>query len=251
MKELLHGFYALRVYLPLSGASRRWRRFAQRVRGREARFLQATRLPEVSWTQFAQCRTPGIWEHQKENGNIRISELGVLSALAGSCEDGSDLFEIGSFDGRTTLNLAMNSPARCRVFTLDLPPELNTAFPLAKGERHMVEKPRPGLRYEKHRAAHPAAVGKIHQLLGDSAVFDFTPHARSCSLVFVDGSHAYDYAVSDTRAAMKMVKKGGLIVWHDYGVWEGVTKALEELDQREGFGFRNIRGTSLVCWRAR
>jgi predicted O-methyltransferase YrrM len=160
------------------------------------------------------------------------------------------LFEIGTFDGRTTLNLALNSPARCRVLTLDLPPELDTAFPLAAGERHMVEKPKPGLRYEAYRSIYPAAIGKIHQLLGDSAMFDYTPYTNACSLVFVDGSHAYDYAVSDTRAAMKMAKQGGVIVWHDYGIWEGVTKALEELDQKENHGLRNIWGTSLVYWRA-
>ena len=196
MKELLYGFYALRVYLPFSGASRRWRRFFKRVRSEHARFLQTTRLPEVSWKTCAGRGTPRIWEHQKDNGNIRISELGVLAALARSCEDGSDLFEIGTFDGRTTLNLAMNSPSRCRVLTLDLPPEINPAFPLTEGERHMVEKPRPGSRYERYRAIYPAAVGKIHQLLGDSAVFDYTPYTRSCSLVFVDGSHAYDCAIS-------------------------------------------------------
>jgi hypothetical protein len=250
MREILYGFYALQVYLPFSGTSRRWRRFSKRVRGKHARFLQATRLPEVSWKNCADRRAPGIWEHQKENGNIRISELGILSALAGSCEDGSDLFEIGTFDGRTTFNLAMNSPSRCRVFTLDLPPELDTTFPLAQGERHMVEKPKPGARYEKYRTIYPAAVGKIHQLLGDSAVFDYTPYTNSCSLVFVDGSHAYDYAISDTQAAMKIVKKEGVIIWHDYGIWEGVTKALEELDEREGYGLRNISGTSLVYWKA-
>ena len=250
MKELLYGYYALRVYLPCSGASRRWRRFAQRKRGTAGRFLQATRLPEVSWRTCTGGGTPRIWEHQKENGNIRISELGVLAAFARGCEEGTDLFEIGTFDGRTTLNLALNSPARCRVFTLDLPPDLDTAFPLAHGERHMVEKPKPGARYEKYRAIYPAAIGKIHQRLGDSATFDFTPHAHSCSLVFVDGSHAYDYAMSDTRAAMQMVRQGGVILWHDYGIWEGVTKALEELEQKQGYGLRNIRGTSLVYWRA-
>ena len=210
---------------------------------------QATRLPEVSWRSITGSSIASIWEHQKENGNIRISELGVLAALARECEDGTDLFEIGTFDGRTMLNLAMNSPVRCRVFTLDLPPELDTAFALARGERHMVEKPKPGARYEKYRATDPAVIGKIHQRLGDSATFDYTPHAHACSLVFVDGSHAYDYAMSDTRAAMGMVRGGGVVLWHDYGIWEGVTKALEELEEKNGYGLRNIRGTSLVYWR--
>ena len=250
MKELLYGCYALRIYLPFSGASRWWRRSVQRVTGRQTRFLQATRLPEVSWKDCVGRGTPSLWERQKANGNIRISELGILAAFARSCEDGTSLFETGTFDGRTTLNLALNSPARCQVFTLDLPPELDTAFPLAQGERHMVEKPKPGSRYEKYRAIYPATIGKIHQLLGDSAVFDHTPYANSCSLVFVDGSHAYDYALSDTRAAMTMVGRGGVILWHDYGIWAGVTKALEELEQSRGYRLRNIRGTSLVYWRA-
>lgn len=68
-------------------------------------------------------------------------------------------------------------------------------------------------------------------------------------MVFVDGSHAYDYVLSDTRAAMTIVDPGGLVVWHDYGIWEGVTNALDELEQRERFGLRNIRGTSLVIWK--
>ena len=73
--------------------------------------------------------------------------------------------------------------------------------------------------------------------------------ADSCSLVFVDRSHHYDYVMSDTRAAMDMPNEGGIVVWHDYGVWEDVTRALDALEQREGYGLRNISGTSLVYWK--
>jgi len=40
------------------------------------------------------------------------------------------------------------------------------------------------------------------------------------------------------------------VLWHDYGVWSGVTQALEELDAARGLGLVNIAGTSLVFWRA-
>ena len=249
MKELCHGFYATRVYLPLSSLSRRWRRFSHRIRGKQNHFLQATRLPEVCWTDCVGSFVPQVWAHKKENGNVRISELAILSAFAAHCREGSNLFEIGTFDGRTTLNLALNAPAICCVYTLDLPPDQATKYQLADGERHMVEKPSPGSRYEKHRSEYPAAISRIRQLLGDSATFDYTPYTGSCSLVFVDGSHAYDYAVSDTRAAMTIVEAGGIVIWHDYGIWEGVTKALEELEKRGLWGLRNIRGTSLVIWK--
>ena len=246
---LWQGYYATRIYLPLSGLSRRWRRFSARIRGKRERFLQDTRLPEISWKECTRQRAVRVWEHAKENGNVRISELGILSALAADCADGTNLFEIGTFDGRTTLNLALSSPARCSVHTLDLPPELQTRFSLAEGERHMVEKPRPGARYERNRQAYPDAVAKIHQHLGDSAAFDFAPFRDTCSLVFVDGSHHYDYVMSDTRAAMSMARSGGVILWHDYGVWEDVTRGLNELEDRERYGLRNIRGTSLVYWK--
>jgi hypothetical protein len=248
LKELCYGLYATHIYLPLSGLARRWRRFSRHMRGIPSGSAQSTRLYEVSWRQCTTRRFVRVWEAPQENGNVRISELGVLAALAADCEDRSSVLEIGTFDGRTTLNLALNAPPHCRIYTLDLPPGTKTRFALESGERHMVDKPAPGLRYEKYRAVHSAAVGRIHQLLGDSAVFDFSPYEGSCSLVFVDGSHSYDYVVSDSRAAMRMAKPGGSVLWHDYGVWGGVTRALEELDRREGWGLRKISGTSLVWW---
>lgn len=249
MKELYYGYYATCIYLPLSLLSRRWRRFSRRLRGKHGRFSQATQLPEVLWKQCATSHTPRVYEHKKENGNVRISELGILCALAAGCKDSTNIFEIGTFDGRTTLNIALNAPSKCKVYTLDIPPDQETKFELDKGERHMVDKHIPGSRYEKYRSKYPAAISNIHQLFGDSATFDFSPYKDSCSLVFVDGSHAYDYVMSDTRAAMSMVVSGGVVIWHDYGIWEGVTKALEKIELLEQYCLRTIRGTSLVYWR--
>lgn len=249
MNELIEGFYATRIYLPLSMVGRRWRRFSRRVRGKSGGFLQATRLPEVSWTDCTSRRSIRIRESGKSNGNVRISELAILSALAADCADGTNLFEFGTFDGRTTLNLALNSPPSCSIYTLDLPPDVASAYALAEGERHMVEKPSSGIRYEQYRNAQPARIGKIHQLLGDSATFDYSPYVDSCSLIFIDASHAYDYVMSDTRAAMAMAKKGSVILWHDYGIWGDVTRALEDLERENRYGLRNISGTSLVYWK--
>jgi len=244
MKELCYGFYATRIYLPFSALSRELRRLTRRIRGKHAGPLQPTRLPEISWKNLPCMGTPRLWERRKMDGNMRISEVAILCALAAGCEDGTIIFEIGTFDGRTTLNLALNSPARCHVHTLDLPPEHDTAFAIEEAERRLVEKAQSGACYRRH----PAAAARIHQHFGDSATYDFTPYLGSCSLVFVDGSHAYEYVIADTRTAMKLLKPGGVIVWHDYGVWPGVTKALEELERDERHGFQHVRGTSLVAW---
>ncbi len=250
MKEIIYGYYGTRIYLPLSGLSRRWRRFSSRLRNKEGRFLQQVKLPEISWKHCTSRRIAKIWEHDQANGNIRISELGVINLIAADCEDGTNLFEIGTFDGRTSLNLAFSSPSNCGIYTLDLALEMDTQFSLAPGERHMVEKEKSGVRIEKYRKSNSSIIAKINQLFGESATFDFSPYYKSCSLVFVDGSHAYDYVLSDTYAAMKMVKKGGVIIWHDYGIWGGVTRALEEIEDKEQMGLKNISGTSLVYWKS-
>lgn len=249
MKELLHGIYALWIYLPLSGLSRKWRRFSRKLRGKQGKFIQQITLPATSWRQCISSRGVKIWEHNKANGNIRISELAVLNLIAQEADDDTNIFEIGTFDGRTSLNLAFSSPDTLKIYTLDLEPDMDTEYTLASGERHMVEKNMSGARIEKYRETHKHITKKIHQLFGDSAKFDFSPYYDSCSFVFIDGSHAYDYAMSDTKEALKMVKKGGVIIWHDYGIWDGVTKALEEIESIDKMGLVNINGTSLIYWK--
>lgn len=248
MRERLYGFYATSLYLPFSALSRRWRRFVNKTRGKHDPFLQETSLPTLSWRACTRFRALRLIEEENRNGNVRISELGILAALAADCPDGTNIFEIGTFDGRTTLNMALQSPPSCSVYTLDLPPDHETRFNLAEGDRHMVDKEESGARYRKYADSLPEVTGKIHQLYGDSAEFDYAPWEHSCSLVFVDGSHAYEYARSDTMAAMRLVREGGVIVWHDYGIWEGVTRALEELEAKERWGLCSVRGTSLVYW---
>jgi hypothetical protein len=136
------------------------------------------------------------------------------------------------------------------VFTLDLPADERAAFALAPGERQYVDKPQPGARFRACGSAWQAAARRITQLLGDSATFDWTPYEGRAGLVFVDGSHAYDYVREDSATALRLVAKGGLVLWHDYGRWEGVSRALEELEAECGLGLRHIAGTSLVVWRA-
>ena len=245
----LVGFYALQIQMPLSGLSRKWRRFSRRIRGKEQQGLQQVRLATVPWQQLGIGGSVRVFEHRKANGNVRLSELAIINSLAQAVEDGTNIFEIGTFDGRTTLNLAFSSPPHCQVYTLDLKPEMDTAFDLAEGERHMVEKLRSGARIDPYRNSDRETMSRIHQLYGDSASFDFSPYYNSCSLVFIDASHDYEFVLSDSRQAMKMIRDGGVILWHDYGIWRGVTDALEHLAGGEIPGIRCIRGTSLAYWR--
>lgn len=154
------------------------------------------------------------------------------------------LFEIGTFDGRTTLNMGANSPEDAKIYTLDLPRDMidNTKLAITSGEKRFIDKKASGLRF------HGTEWGnKITQLYGDSATFDFSQFLDKMDFVFVDGSHSYEYVVNDSKMAVKLVKNG-IIVWHDYSVWRGVSKALDELYSRsDDFkSLRHIQGTSLV-----
>ena len=67
---------------------------------------------------------------------MRFGELAVLAQAAAAVSPGDEIIEIGTFDGRTTLNLALNAPPTSHIFTLDLPAGAPTAYSLAAGERH-------------------------------------------------------------------------------------------------------------------
>jgi predicted O-methyltransferase YrrM len=178
-------------------------------------------------------------------GNVSFLELAVIVDLARS-RHAERVFEIGTFDGRTTVNLAAALPDHGLIYTLDLPAEMAdaTTFKLARDEDAFVKKPSPG----GHFAGTPEAA-KIIQLLGDSAVFDFTPYTGTMDMVFIDGSHAYDYVISDSMKALTLLKPtGGLILWHDYtGHWPELTDAVNHLARQEAFSsIRHIEGTTLA-----
>lgn len=180
-------------------------------------------------------------------GNVSLLELVVLTKLARKGHP-RQIFEIGTFDGRTTLNLSANAP-EARVLTLDLPRTAadDTAFPLDRHDRYCVEKEKSGARFLGSDRE-----GAITQLYGDSANFDYGPYRGHVDFVFVDGAHSYEYVISDSKVALGLLPGGkGTIVWHDYDVWDGVTQALNELRENDPAfaGLVHVKGTSLALLR--
>jgi hypothetical protein len=46
---------------------------------------------------------------------------------------------------------------------------------------------------------------------------------------FIDASHAYEDVKADILSWLPKIKKGGYLFCHDYGLFEGVTRAVQEL----------------------
>jgi predicted O-methyltransferase YrrM len=179
------------------------------------------------------------------HGNVSLLELLVLANLVNR-HSPQVLLEIGTFDGRTTLNLAANSVDEASVYTLDLPANSvgTTKFPLLAEEMSSAGRDRSDFRFRGSGYEH-----KIIPLVGDSASFDFSFLKDKVDFVFVDGSHRYEYVVSDSKKALDVLgANGGIVVWHDYGTWDDVTRALNELyiGQPELKNLRHVEGTTLA-----
>lgn len=91
---------------------------------------------------------------------------------------------------------------------------------------------------------------RIMQLYGDSKTFDESPWHKWADLVFVDGSHARSYVDSDSQKAMRIVKPGGLVLWHDYAGARHASGVFHALNALAGtLSLRHVRGTTFVSWR--
>jgi predicted O-methyltransferase YrrM len=145
--------------------------------------------------------------------------------------------EIGTFDGRSTLAIAMNSEGS--VYTLNLPP---TEDPHGSVDAQLSTKVTSGARFLEH-----SACDRIEQLWGDSRDFDFAPY-RGVQLIFIDGAHDAPTVHQDTATALKLIDRdNGAIVWHDalsYGVGEVLPEWVAD-----GYPIHVIRGTEIALLR--
>ena len=203
-------------------------------------------LPKINVSEILpQAIQVNLVEPDTKDGNITLSELVILAQLI-QLRKPDKIFEIGTFDGRTALNLAINSADGAQIFTLDLEAG-EKAETSAGGDKKFMGKVETGYRFKKWLES-----SKITQLLGDSAKFNFANFHNSIDFVFIDGSHAYEYIKKDSETALKISKPGATILWHDYATsWPGVTEALNELYQSDP-RFKNlhhIAETSLVILR--
>jgi predicted O-methyltransferase YrrM len=187
-------------------------------------------------------------EHLRGQGiNTALDELAYMALITRVLRP-KNIFEIGTFRGRTALNFALNSPEDCRIWTMDLPPvdRRNIDEQTNAADAAIVACSDTGVDYRGKDVA-----GKIHQLFGDSSKFDFSPYYEQMDIVLVDGAHHLEAVKSDTENALRMIRPGGMILWHDfanYGDYNDVTRAVLEILPPEKIV--QIAATELAVYRA-
>lgn len=179
-------------------------------------------------------------------GNMTLYELYCICALAKAFNP-LNILEIGTFDGQTAYHLALNTGLKCRIHTIDLPPaDLGkTKYNIASGDSELIEKKgfESGIRFKNSPFKN-----RIIQYFEDSAKFDYSPFKSIIDFAFIDGAHSYFYVKSDTENILKLLKAGGIILWHDYGSVSDVAEYLNELSRKIKL-FR-IKDTSLVIFKS-
>lgn len=197
-----------------------------------------------AYRHYAGKRLPAItpWELLDYKGvaTLRLGENGLFAAMEPNflimqltvMLQPKAIFEIGTSQGRMTALMAMNLPETSVIHTLDLPPD--ASVPEHASDLHLIElaKRELGITF---RGTHWE--GRIKQLLGNSATFDFSPYYDAIDLVSIDGSHSLPFVLSDTLQAFRMIRPGGVLLWHDYESMRseyGVSRVVDGLRKRHG-----------------
>ena len=120
------------------------------------------------------------------------------------------ILEIGTYRGRTTRTLFLNSDEKTHIYTVDISPD----YVLEKDttDRKLVEESK-----KLTKRCYLPESSRVHQILGDSTKIEWKKIANGqpFDLIFIDGSHSMFHASSDTRNALDVLSDKGMIIWDD------------------------------------
>jgi predicted O-methyltransferase YrrM len=156
------------------------------------------------------------------NGWMSPDQAAVLHRSAADCPEHGSIVEIGSFQGRSTIVLALSASAGTSVVAID---------PHAGNDRGPQE-----IDGFEHQAADDHTIFLAN--LAAAGVADRVRHIRSFSddalgavtgpidVLYIDGAHRYGPAQRDIRAWGSRVTDGGTLLIHDSFSSLGVTAAI-------------------------
>lgn len=117
-----------------------------------------------------------------------------LSILCAYATQKKEILETGTKFGRTAMNLAKFCPADGRVVSIDW--RQAAARETLSRMPDFIQK-------------------KVTLIEHDTNTFDFDAIGKF-DMIFIDGDHSPSGVISDTKNALRILKQGGLIFWHDY-----------------------------------
>jgi predicted O-methyltransferase YrrM len=179
-------------------------------------------------------------ESRKINWSLDLQELIHILCVA-KHTNAKRILEVGTYDGFTALNLAANLDDDGEIYTVDLPQDKQVRLDGISNACSDFE-----IVGSKFRGEEEASI--IRQLWADSTEADWHSFGSPFDLIVIDGSHDYPFVKSDSANAVKHVRPGGTVFWHDYGQFPDVSRAVDELARN--LPIVAIQGTRLACFRS-
>ena len=147
-------------------------------------------------------------------GKTSDYEAWILSSLS---KISKNIFEFGTCSGKTTTLMALNSPNDSKIITLTLNLDQAKNLSLDKQDnkvsiRNIINESN----YNKFIFSGKEYEKKISVMFMDSRKLNADEHLNKFDLIFIDGGHTYSIIENDSIKAFKMIKMGGIILWHDY-----------------------------------
>jgi len=143
-------------------------------------------------------------------------ETSLLVALVRSV-DPRTVIEFGCNQGLTARRLLDNISTIERYIGVDVPPDHDTVLECQRSE------------VPELAGVHAIDDRRFELLLvptSELSIDDLEP----CDAVFIDGDHSHDAVIHESLLARKLLRMGGIIVWHDYGnPAVEVTRAVDRL----------------------
>jgi predicted O-methyltransferase YrrM len=177
-------------------------------------------------------------------GGTTAKEMLILAAVTKALRP-RRIFEIGTYNGRTTSVLIMNAPHDCDVLTLDLPPVVQSAEGYIPSDIELIGNRETERFLKRARLRH-----RYQQIYTDSMQLDANAYRDSIELGFIDGAHTLEYVKNDTEKMAVMMADRGFVFWHDYG-GKGEFRPLSRYLESLPIQLYRIRDTSLAWTYAR
>jgi len=181
-------------------------------------------------------------------GNVSIEELCKISLIVKFISP-KKILEIGTYNGMTTLQMALNAPANCTTYTLDLPEDAMASIELSKLD-YLVSKifkdkfgTKTGMYFQNREDVN------IVQILNDSSSFEYSEMGDDkIDIIFIDAAHDYENKKIDSENAFNWIAKNGVIIWHNYNevTCPDVTKYLADISGK--YEIFHLRNTSLALF---
>ena len=163
-----------------------------------------------------------------------------------------NIFEFGTCSGKTTYIMALNSSINSKIITLTLGPKEAEDLRIDNADnkvsyRNIINESI----YKNFLFSGTEQENKIEVIFKNSLKFDEKIYEKTFDLIFIDGGHTYSIVKNDSEKAFKMIRKNGIILWHDYNVGKTSSKdVVKYINQvSENRKIKKIKNTSLCFYK--